>query len=55
MDQRAIFFLGAAFLCAVLIPLTDGEHRWVPIGLVVVYVLLAVGSWADRRSRSRGY
>ena len=39
MDQRAIFFLGAAFVCALLIPVTDGEHRWVPIALSVVYVL----------------
>ena len=54
MDQRAIFFLGAAFVCALLIPVTDGEHRWVPIALAVVYVLLALASWADRRSRMRG-
>ena len=54
MDQRAIFFLGAALVCALLIPVTDGEHRWVPIALSVVYVLLAVASWADRRSRTRG-
>ncbi len=54
MDQRAIFFLGAALLCVVLIPLTDGQHRWVPIALAVVYVLLALASWADRRSRIRG-
>ena len=52
MDRRAIFFLGAAFVVALLIPVTDGEHRWVPIGLAVVYVVLAAASWLDHRSRS---
>jgi hypothetical protein len=53
MDRRAIFFLGAAVVCAVLIPVTDGQHRWVPIALSVVYTLLALASWADARGRQR--
>jgi hypothetical protein len=51
MDRRAVFFLGAAVVCALLIPVTEGEHRWVPIALAVVYVLLALASWADARGR----
>jgi hypothetical protein len=51
MDRRAIFFLGAAVVCAVLIPLTGSEERWVPIALSIVYFLLSVASWADNHSR----
>ena len=53
MDRRALFFLGAAVVCAVLIPVTEPEQRWVPIVLTIVYALLAVASWADARSRGR--
>ena len=48
MDRRALFFLGAAVVSAVLIPVTESEQRWVPVALAVVYALLAVASWADR-------
>jgi hypothetical protein len=51
MDRRAVFFAGAALVCALLIPVTEGDYRWVPVSLTVVYLLLALGSWADRRSR----
>ena len=53
MDRRAIFFLGAAAICAVLIPGTDAELRWVPTALAVVYVVLAAASWLDWRSNNR--
>ncbi len=53
MDRRALFFLGAAIVCAVLVPVTEAEHRWVPIALAIVYALLALASWADTRSRRR--
>jgi hypothetical protein len=53
MDRRAIFFLGAAVVCAVLIPLTGSEERWVPIALSIVYFVLSVASWADTHSRRR--
>jgi len=53
MERRAAFFLGAAVVCAVLIPLTEAKFRWVPIALVVAYALLAVASWADARTRAR--
>jgi hypothetical protein len=51
MDRRAIFFFIAAFLCAVLIPATDSELRWVPIAMATGYVILAVLSLLDARSR----
>jgi Sec-independent protein secretion pathway component TatC len=53
MDKRALFFLGAAVLCAVLTPATPGEHRWFAAGLAVLYAVLAVASWLDNRSRNR--
>jgi hypothetical protein len=52
-DRRATFFLAAGLVCALLIPLSDPKHRWVPVSLAVVYVLLAAASALDRRSRSR--
>lgn len=53
MDRRAIFFLGAGTLVAVLIPETEGELRWVPTLLAAVYVVLAALSYFDWRSNQR--
>jgi hypothetical protein len=53
MDRRAAFFLGAAVICALLVPVTEQAQRWVPAVLAVVYVLLAVASWLDRRTKLR--
>jgi hypothetical protein len=53
MDRRAAFFLVAAAACALLIPLTDDEYRWVPLASAIVYVLLALASFLDARSRKR--
>jgi hypothetical protein len=53
MDRRAAFFLLAAALCFVLVPIADHEHRWVASGLGVVYVLLALASFLDARSKDR--
>ena len=53
MDRRALFLLGAAVVCAVLTPVTESEHQWVPLALSIVYVLLALASWADARGRGR--
>jgi hypothetical protein len=53
MDRRAVFFVAAAILCAVLIPVTEPAQRWVPISLTIVYSLLSLASWADTRSRRR--
>jgi hypothetical protein len=51
MDRRALFFLVAAVVVALLIGVTDPENRWVPIGLSALYVVLALASYLDRRSR----
>jgi hypothetical protein len=53
MDRRALFFLGAAMVCAVLVPATPSKYRWFAIVLAVVYALLALASWLDNRSRNR--
>jgi hypothetical protein len=54
MDRRAAFFLGAAVISALLIPVTEQAQRWAPAALAIVYVLLSVASWADHRTRTRG-
>jgi hypothetical protein len=51
MDRRALFFLAAAALCALMIPLADQSQRWVPIIVSIVYVLLALASALDAYSR----
>lgn len=51
MDRRATFFLVAAVVCALLVPVTDDDFRWVPIATSIVYVLLAIASFLDARSR----
>jgi hypothetical protein len=52
-DRRALFFIGAAIVCVVLVPLADPEHRWVAWTTAGAYVVLAVLSALDHRSRSR--
>ena len=53
MDRRALFFLGSAAVCLVLVPLTPDDLRWFTLALAVVYVVLAIGSALDNWSRSR--
>jgi hypothetical protein len=53
MDKRAVFFLGAAIVCALLIPATPSEYRWFTAGLAVLYAVLALASWLDNQSRNR--
>jgi hypothetical protein len=53
MDRRSLFFLAAGFVCAVLIPVTESEFRWVPIALSIVYALLSLAAWADTHSRHK--
>jgi hypothetical protein len=36
MDRRAAFFLGAAVVCALLIPVTEQAQCWVPAVLAVM-------------------
>jgi len=50
-DQRALFFLVAAIVCAVLVPVAEAKYRNLTWGLSGVYVLLALASYLDFRSR----
>jgi len=52
MDRRAAFFLGAAVVSFLLVPVSDG-YDWVPITVGVVYLVLALGSWLDARGHRR--
>ena len=50
-DRRALFFLVAALVCVALWPLAEARYRNLTLGLAGVYVLLALASWLDFRSR----
>jgi hypothetical protein len=50
-DRRALFFLVAAVVCVALLPLAEARYRNLTLGLAGVYVLLAVASYLDFRSR----
>jgi hypothetical protein len=52
MDRRAIFFFGAAVVCFMLVPVSNG-YSWVPAIVGGVYVVLGIGSWLDARSHRR--
>ena len=52
MDNRAVFFFGAAVMCLLLVPVADG-YGWVPATVAAVYLVLGVASWLDARSRRR--
>ena len=52
MDRRALFFLGAAVACFVIAPLGLAEYRDVAVVVGCVYVLYAVLSFLDARSRA---
>ena len=51
MDRRAVFFLGAALVCFALAPIGLEEHRRIAEIVGVVYVVLALLSFLDSRSR----
>jgi hypothetical protein len=53
MDRRAVFFALAAVVCALLVPVSEEELRWVPLVTSVTYVVLALASFLDHRSRRR--
>jgi hypothetical protein len=47
-----MFFLGAALVCFALAPIGLAEHRHIAVIVGVVYVVLALLSLLDSRSRS---
>lgn len=58
MDRRAVFFLMAAAVAAVLIPLVPDEPdhpsvQYVGPALVVAYLVLALLSYLDHSTRRR--
>jgi uncharacterized membrane protein len=54
-DRRVVFFVGAAGVCAILVPAAPREFQWVPKALSVAYLVLAVLVVLDSLSRrSRG-
>jgi hypothetical protein len=52
-DRRAVFFVLAAAIAALLIPVAEDKHRWVVEVVAVTYVVLAAASALDAWSRSR--
>lgn len=55
MDRRAVFFLCAALAATALIPLTPSKFTFVGVILAIAYVVLAVLSALDYRSRHGGF
>lgn len=53
MDQRALFFVIAAGVAALLSTVIDEELRYVPELVAVVYAILAVASYLDWRTNKR--
>lgn len=52
-DRRAVFFLVAAGLAGVLVPVTTETLRYVPVIVAVAYLVLAVASFLDWRTHNR--
>jgi hypothetical protein len=50
-DKRAQFFFLAALVCFLLVPVAQAAYRELTLAVGVTYVLLAVASWLDHRSR----
>ncbi len=51
LDPRAAFFALAAVVCFLLAPVAGSEFRGVTLVVGVTYVVLALGSYLDARSR----
>jgi hypothetical protein len=49
MDRRALFFLVAGIACSLLMTVITPSLRWVPRGLAVIYLVLALASYVDDR------
>ena len=50
-DKRAQFFLLAAVLCLLLVPVAQDEFKVITLGVAVTYLVLALASYLDHRSR----
>ena len=52
-DKRAQFFILAALVCFLLAPLAEDAFRELTLGVAITYVVLALDSALDYRSRHR--
>jgi hypothetical protein len=50
-DKRAQFFLLAAVVCLLLVPLAQDDFRTITLGVSITYLVLALASYLDHRSR----
>jgi hypothetical protein len=50
-DKRAQFFMAAALLCLMLVPLAADQFRTLTLGVAGTYLLLALASFLDHRGR----
>ena len=50
-DRRATFFLLAALVCLLMLPLAADEFRWVTLGVSFTYLVLSLASYLDFRGR----
>jgi hypothetical protein len=50
-DKRAQFFLLVALVCLALAPLAEDRFRNLTLGVAATYVVLALASFLDHRSR----
>ena len=46
-----MFFLLAAMVCLLLLPLAAEEFRWITLAVAITYFVLALASYLDFRSR----
>jgi hypothetical protein len=57
MSRRVTFFVGAALVCALLVPVSPADLRWVPIAVSAVYFVIAaltgIEDWLEERRRIR--
>ncbi|MEY2462809.1 MAG: hypothetical protein QOH64_947 [Acidimicrobiaceae bacterium] len=53
MDRRAAFFVLSAALCGLMIPAAEADVRWVAEVTAITYLVLALVSYLDFRSRHR--
>jgi hypothetical protein len=52
-DRRALVFVGFAIVCFLLVAVCPAEFRSVAVVTGITYLVLAVASALDARSRSR--
>mgnify|MGYP006271235075 CR=1 FL=1 len=52
-DRRAKIFMTFSGLSLLLVEAAPDDFRWVGLTLCIVYIVLAIASWLDLRSRTR--